>query len=133
MKGWFLAALGAVATSVGATDFTITNYGAIKDGAKCTEAFARTIAACAEAGGGRVVVPSGRWFSGAIRLKNNVELPLEEGSEILFSQDPNDYLPAVRAPKSWREVLNDERIPYPFANIIHGALRQYDWADLLSR
>ena len=97
--------VGAVAASVAAAgDFCISDYAAagtesVGGRPKVTEAIARAVAACAEAGGGRVVVPEGKWFSGAIRLKSNVELHLAEGSEILFSQDPNDYLPAVHT--SW--------------------------------
>ena len=124
-------ALGAVAGG-----FSITAFGAKEGGAKCTDAFTRAIAACAEAGGGRVVVPSGRWFSGAIRLKSNVELHLEEGAEILFSQDPNDYLPAV--PTSWEgmECWNYCPLVYAYCctNVAVtgvGTLRAYDgeWRD----
>jgi len=80
-------------------DFSIADYGAKPDDSKSTAAFVRAIDACVAAGGGRVVVPAGRWFTGAIRLKSEVELHLAEGAEVLFSQDPQDYLPAV--PTSW--------------------------------
>ena len=119
-----------------ADDIVITAYGAKSDGRKCTEAFARAIAACAEAGGGRVVVPSGSWFSGAIRLKSNVELHLEKGSEILFSQDPNDYLPAVHT--SWEGMECWNYCPFVYAycctNVAitgSGMLRAYygEWKD----
>ena len=53
------------------------------------------MAACEAAGGGRVVVPRGTWTSGAIHLRSNCELHLADGAEIVFSQDPSDYLPAV--------------------------------------
>jgi hypothetical protein len=77
-------------------DFDIRDYGAVGDGeALNTEAFKKAIAACAEAGGGRVVVPAGRWLTGAIHLKSNVNLHLSEGSEVLFSTDANNYLPVV--------------------------------------
>ena len=36
-----------------------------------------------------------------------------------------------RAPLGWSAVLEDDAAPYPFANCIQGALREYDWADLL--
>src|SRR5258706_3165479 len=39
-------------------DFPITKFGAVGNArADCTEAFARAIAACNKAGGGRVIVP----------------------------------------------------------------------------
>ena len=89
-----LVALGATAG-----DFSIADFGAKADGTKCTDAFARTMDAAAASGGGRVVVPKGRWFTGAIRFKSNCELHLSEGATVLFSQDPEDYLPAVHT--SW--------------------------------
>ncbi|PZQ45210.1 MAG: glycoside hydrolase, partial [Phenylobacterium zucineum] len=39
-------------------------------------AIAKSIEACAAAGGGRVLVPAGRWPTGAIRLRSRVELHL---------------------------------------------------------
>ena len=80
-------------------DFSIADYGAKADGSKCTAAFAAAFAAAEKAGGGRIVVPSGTWFTGAIRFRSNCELHLKEGAEVLFSQDPGDYLPAVHT--SW--------------------------------
>jgi len=77
-------------------DFNLLNYGGIADGKTLnTRAFAKTIEACAKAGGGRVVVPPGRWLTGAIHLKSRVNLHLQDGATILFSTNPEDYLPAV--------------------------------------
>ena len=79
-----------------ARDFVITNYGAKADGqADCTAAIGKAIAACAQAGGGRVVIPAGEFRTGPIHLKSNVELHLDKGSTLKFSTDPNAYLPAV--------------------------------------
>ena len=70
----------------------ITDYGAVGDGAtKNTEAFAKTIKSCANAGGGHVVVPAGRYLTGPIHLASNINLHVEEGAVILFSTDPADY------------------------------------------
>src|SRR3954451_13823450 len=58
-------------------DFVITNFGAIGDGkTDCTAAIAKAIEACAQKGGGRVVVPAGQFLTGAIHLKSNVNLHL---------------------------------------------------------
>ena len=54
------------------------------------------------AGGGRVTVPAGTWRTGKIHLKSNVELHLEEGATLLFTDDPQAYLPAVLT--SWEGV-----------------------------
>lgn len=86
-------------------DFPITDYGA-KSGTTCTTAFAAAMSACSLAGGGRVVVPMGRWHSGAIRFRSNCELHLAEGAEIVFSQNPNDYLPAVHTTWEGLECWN---------------------------
>ncbi len=72
--------------------FRITDYGAIGDGhTKNTQAFARTIKACTDAGGGTVLVPAGLWLTGPIQLKSNLNLHLEKGAVILFSGDFEDY------------------------------------------
>lgn len=76
--------------------FSITDFGAAPGGkADCSAAFAAAIAACHKAGGGRVVVPNGCWLTGPIRLRSRVELHLSDGAHVLFSTNPQDYLPAV--------------------------------------
>lgn len=50
---------------------------------------------CAAQGGGRVIVPAGTYKTGSIHLKSNVELHLEDGAVLSFSDNPNDYLPVV--------------------------------------
>lgn len=75
--------------------FNIADYGAKPDGTKCSAAIARAVEACAAAGGGRVVVPKGVFFTGAVHLRSNVALHLSEGAVLEFSDDPADYMPAV--------------------------------------
>lgn len=50
---------------------------------------------CNAAGGGTVVIGEGKWLSGPIRLYDNICLKLCENAEIVFSQNPEDYLPVV--------------------------------------
>jgi unsaturated rhamnogalacturonyl hydrolase len=77
-------------------DFVITDFGAVADGkTDCTEAIASAISACAEKGGGRVVLPAGEFLTGAIHLQSNVNLHLEKNATLKFSTDPKAYLPAV--------------------------------------
>ncbi len=74
----------------------ITRHGAKPDGVfDSTVAIRQAIAACAAAGGGRVLVPEGRFLTGPIHLKSGVELHLAAGATLAFSQDPTAYLPAV--------------------------------------
>jgi len=74
----------------------ICDHGAVGDGRTlCTRAIARAIAACAEAGGGRVLVPAGVWLTGAIHLKSRIDLHLDQDAVLRFSTNPDDYLPVV--------------------------------------
>src|SRR5215813_6874943 len=64
-------------------EFPITGFGAVADSeADCTDAFKKAIAACSEAGGGRVVVPAGSFLTGAIHLRSNVNLHVVAGATI---------------------------------------------------
>ena len=77
-------------------DFDITKTGAVGDGkTDCTAAIARAINACANAGGGRVLVPAGEFLTGAIHLQSGVNLHLATNAVLKFSTDPQAYLPAV--------------------------------------
>jgi polygalacturonase len=98
-----------------ARDYPITDYGAVSGGtAKCTEAIAKAIAACAAAGGGRVMVPPGVWLTGPIHLKSNVNLHLAKGATLLFSRDPADYLPLVLTRWEGVECMNYSPLVYAF-------------------
>jgi polygalacturonase len=73
---------------------TITEFGAVPDGKTLnTEAIAKAIAALAEKGGGRLIVPPGLWLTGPIGLKSHVELHLEEGALVQFQPDYSLYPP----------------------------------------
>jgi polygalacturonase len=88
--------------------FPVTGFGAKGDGTTLdTRAFAKAIAACNRAGGGHVIVPAGGTFlTGAIHLRSNVDLHVEKGATILFSQDPADYLPVVFTRWQGIELMN---------------------------
>lgn len=76
--------------------FDIVDYGAV-DGGKTanTQAIAKAIAEAKGAGGGTVNIPPGKWLTGPIRLENNINLHLQKGATLLFSQNRADYRPAV--------------------------------------
>jgi polygalacturonase len=98
-----------------ARDFVITQYGAVGDGAAdCTQAFRAAVAACAQAGGGRVVVPEGRWLTGPIHLRSNVNLHVRRGATVAFSQDPAAYLPAVFTRWEGMELMGYSPLIYAF-------------------
>jgi polygalacturonase len=73
-------------------EFPITRYGAKGDGVTdCSDAVRRAIAACAAAGGGRVVARGGTFLTGPIHLRSHVNLVVEEGATIRFITDPRAY------------------------------------------
>ena len=82
-------------------------HGAKGDGTTdCTAAFRAAIDACRAAGGGRVVVPAGRFLSGAIRLRSGVNLHVEEGATIAFRPEAPAYLPLVLTRFEGIELMN---------------------------
>ncbi len=88
-------------------DFDIITHGAKGDGATdCTAAFRAAIDACRAAGGGRVVVPQGRFLTGAVRLRSGVNLHLADGATIAFDPDPSKYLPLVLTRFEGTELMN---------------------------
>src|SRR5215213_981963 len=60
--------------------FSANAYGAAGDGVKnSTKAIQKAIDACAKAGGGSVVFKPGSYLTGALFLKNNVHLRVDQG------------------------------------------------------
>jgi polygalacturonase len=96
--------------------FPVTAFGAVGDGvADCRPAFARAIALCNAADGGRVVVPRGTWLvNGPVHLKSNVELHLEAGATVRFSATPEHYLPMVLTRWEGTECYNYSPLVYAY-------------------
>jgi polygalacturonase len=80
------------ALSVQAGSFNIVDFGAIADGVTLnTKAIQMAIDKANAEGGGKVIFPSGKFLSGSIQLKSNVELCLEKDAVLLGSTNPFDY------------------------------------------
>lgn len=70
----------------------VLSFGAKGDGVTMnTTAIQAAIDAAAQRGGGRVVVPAGKFLTGTIELRSNVDLHLLQGATLLGSSDPSDY------------------------------------------
>ena len=103
-----------VAPAFPARDFDITKYGAVGDGkASCTAAIRKAIAACYAAGGGTVVVPDGRFLTGAVHLQSNVRLHLADSATLAFSSDTAEY-PVVFTRWEGVELMNVSPFIYAF-------------------
>ena len=72
--------------------FTITDYGAVGDGKTMnTAAIQKTIDAASAAGGGKVVVPPGKFLTAPFHLASSINLNLPAGATILFSNNRADF------------------------------------------
>lgn len=72
--------------------FDITDYGAVADGAAMnTNAIQAALDACHAAGGGTVFCGPGRFLTGSVELRSNVELHLADGCRLIGSTDVADY------------------------------------------
>ncbi|SHH12906.1 glycoside hydrolase family 28 protein [Flavobacterium johnsoniae] len=92
--------------------YNINDFGAVADGKTLnTAAFEKAIQTCTENGGGKVLVPNGKYLTGAIHLENNVNLHLEDKAEILFSLNPKDY-PIVHTSWEGTELMNYSPLIY---------------------
>lgn len=97
-----------------AVNYNVVDFGAIADGKTSnTESFKKAIIACSKDGGGKVVVPKGKYFTGPIHLEDNVNFHLEDGAEILFSTNPEDY-PLVHTSFEGMELMNYSPLIYAY-------------------
>ena len=97
-------------------NYLITDFGAVNDGkTDALPAIRKAIDLCSADGGGKVIVPVGKFFSkGPIVLKSNVNLYVSEGAEILFSPNEKDYLPPVLTRWEGTEVFNFSPLVYAY-------------------
>lgn len=95
--------------------FNLSDYGGSGDGTTDNKpAFDRIIEACMSAGGGTIHVAPGTYLvNGPIHLKSHMNLYLEEGSKLLFGNDPACYLPVVLT--SWEGTRCYNYSPFIYA------------------
>jgi len=95
--------------------FNIIDYGGKGDGTMDhRQIIAEMIDQAAQRGGGQIVFPEGDYLvDGPIHLKSNIELHLEKGSRIFFSDHAESYLPAVK-------VRWEGTVCYNYSPLIYG-------------
>ena len=72
--------------------FDVREFGAKGDGNTInTKSIQAAVDACAKAGGGKVVVPAGKFLSGPIMLKSNMEFEVMAGGILMGSANFEDY------------------------------------------
>lgn len=92
MKQILTLLLTMAALTAGAKDYNICDFGAVSHlQTLSTTAIQAAIDRCHADGGGRVVVPAGKFVTGTIVLKSNVNLHLEHGAILYGSTDLKDY------------------------------------------
>ena len=94
---------------------SIIDFGAIKGNKeKTSKAINKAIDKANKMGGGIVVIPEGEWLTAKIHFKSNVNLHLNKGATLLFSEDPKDYLPAVHSTWEGYECMNYSPLIYAY-------------------
>lgn len=108
----------AFAASAGGV-FNVRDEGAAGDGVTLdTAAINRAVEACAQAGGGQVLFPPGRYLSGTVRLRSHVTLFLDAGATLVGTTNlteyqqptPPDFMPEARWGKWHRALIVGENV-----------------------
>jgi polygalacturonase len=95
--------------------YYVVDFGAVDDGLfDCTAAINAAINACHNDSGGTVTVPEGRFLTGAIHLKSNVNLHLNKGAVLVFTGDRSKYLPLVHTRFEGMECMNYSPFIYAY-------------------
>ena len=97
--------------------FSIVDFGAsTKKDFLNTEAINKAITACADAGGGMVVIPVGEWLTGPIEMKSNVNLFAAKGAAINFTTDHKQYPMIIPGNKGNKYVTHSPIYAYEATN-----------------
>ncbi len=120
-QGWNEAQYKQIEQSIRVPQFADKTYPITKYGAKVSntaalnqKAIQKAIDACSKKGGGKVVVPAGEKFlTGAITLKDGVNLVVEEGATLEFVFQPELY-PIVETSWEGLECFNLSPCIYAF-------------------
>ncbi|MCG8525270.1 MAG: glycosyl hydrolase family 28 protein [Opitutales bacterium] len=97
---------GVLLSQLCAEDVNVMEFGAIASGeTNTTLQLQEAIDRCHDTGGGQVIVPAGKYLTGSLFLKSNVDLHLKQNAIILAStNNPEDFSGAVIILKSVENV-----------------------------
>ncbi|WP_053971186.1 glycoside hydrolase family 28 protein [Mangrovimonas sp. ST2L15] len=117
--------------------YNITDYGAQGDSVfDNTKIIDSVIRLCSSNGGGKVVIPEGKFFTGPIHLQDNVNLHLDKDAEILFKTDPKAYLPVIHTSYEGIELMNYSPLVYAYkktnvaitgSGVLNGQANETNW------
>ncbi len=89
--------------------YNVLKYGAKPDGKTlCTQAIQTAIDFAASRGGGQIVIPAGKFLTGSVVLRENIDLHLARGAVLLGSTVLTDYRKNKKHERSYALVLADE-------------------------
>ena len=72
--------------------YNILDFGAVGDGSTLAMAAIQSaVDACSHAGGGTVLIPAGKFVTGALFLHDDITLHIDAGAVLLGSENPDDY------------------------------------------
>lgn len=94
--------------------YNIIDFGAIHNNKEKNSSAIQKAIAVASQNGGTVLIPPGEWLTKKIHLKSNINLHISKGATLLFSEDPQDYLPAVISSWEGLECYNYSPLIYAF-------------------
>jgi hypothetical protein len=110
--------------------FNIVDFGAVGDGITLNTVAIQKAIDAASLAKGRVSIPKGRFVSGTIELKSNINLHLAEGAVLLGSDKRADYGDAM--PLAFIKTENQKNITITGKGTIDGQARQL-MADIFKR
>ncbi|MDQ7817393.1 MAG: glycosyl hydrolase family 28 protein [Melioribacteraceae bacterium] len=112
IKVYYLFLFITATLSAQSNFYNVEDFGAVGDGVTLeTNAIQRAINACS-ANGGTVYLPSGKYLTGSLQLKSNVDIYISAGAVILGSTNIDDYKEFIPEMKSYNDAFLKHSIFY---------------------
>lgn len=124
----WVAKVGAKPIDFKRAEYFVSKYGALNDGRTLnTKAIQQAIDECAANGGGSVLFAPGKYLTGSLFIKKGVNFKIDEGVELLGSEDIEDYPDIdtrvagieMKWPAALLNILNQENASISGTGLIH--------------